>query len=352
LVERAAGGRDAPACVELAERFQRRGQVTAAIRELEKAVAWQPGLAEAHKQLGFCLAQVRDHPRAVAHLQRATALDPADWDGFAYLGTIYQHTGRYLDGARAFERASALNPRLADAHFHAGECYLAATLLDPATAAFRRALALQPENHTALFLLGQAYWWQGRLEEARREVAEAARLQPRNAKYLRTLGFIDADLPDTEANRRAAMEHLERAVALDPRAGTARYKLGTLYRRAGRWREAVAAWEAAAALQPARSELRIELGRGYQRLGRKREAAEQFARFRRLQAAEMHEKTLGYLRRETLVRPDDADARYRLGVFYQEQMRDPRRAAEQFQEALRLAPGHARARERLTRRER
>src|SRR5262249_28474832 len=154
-------------------------------------------------------------------------------------GTACQHSGRYLDGAHAFERAAALGPHLPEIPFHAGECYAAATFFDSAAAAFERALALDPRRPETHFRLGQAYWRSRRLEEARREVAEAVRLRPESAEYCRTLGLIEADLPDTDANRRAALEHLTRSLRLDSRSGTAHYRLGTLYRRLGRWHEAV-----------------------------------------------------------------------------------------------------------------
>jgi DNA-binding SARP family transcriptional activator len=72
------------------------------------AMKLDPNLATAHAALG--LVSVRDE-RAIAHYQRAIALDPQQSEYHRWLGQAYGNTGRSREALDEFKKAAELQPR-------------------------------------------------------------------------------------------------------------------------------------------------------------------------------------------------------------------------------------------------
>lgn len=141
--------------------------------------------------------------------------------------------GKTNDAAAAFDKALQLNPHLPGIHFELAELYRtgkgqAAT--DKAAAEFRLALSENPLNERALCRLGEIDDAAGRIEQADAEFARALELNPADGNAL--LGRANTR---SELNQPADAEQLlERTIQIEPTNATAHYRLGILYRRAGR----------------------------------------------------------------------------------------------------------------------
>ena len=99
-----------PGYVNLAQLLYTRGDDAGAERTLRAGLAATDD-ATLHHSLGLLLARQRRYDDALAELQRATSLDPAQ-AGFAYAYVVALNTlGRRADALRALERALADNPR-------------------------------------------------------------------------------------------------------------------------------------------------------------------------------------------------------------------------------------------------
>jgi tetratricopeptide (TPR) repeat protein len=175
---------------------------------------------------------------AVARAHRDAAAHPADADRAGALGRVL-HAWEQWDAAhRAYSRAQALAPRSFDWH------YLDAVVLQrqarplDAAAQLEAALALSPDDVPARMKLAEARLDAGNLGESRRLFA--ALTAPDCAPAVAFgLGRIAA----AEGQPRAAVEYLERAIALFPEFGAAHYALARAYRALGRQEEAQAALE-------------------------------------------------------------------------------------------------------------
>ena len=117
-----------------AQQAQARGDLKGAIRNYELIVKAQPGMAEAHANLGSLYYQAGDDSRATAALNRpeeamaeyrkALALNPQ-------VLNVHFAIGNLLWVQNDFERAIPellaelkLNPAHAEAHYEAGESYI------------------------------------------------------------------------------------------------------------------------------------------------------------------------------------------------------------------------------------
>lgn len=137
-----------------------------------------------------------------------------------------------------------------------------------AEALYRAVLAADPDHPDALQLLGVLLAQRGRAADGEVLVARAAALRP-HADILANLGTLRAGLGLTAAARSA----LEQALALDPGHAEARFNLGNLCGREGRWDEAVEHLTLAADRPPAGPEVLINLGIAL-RMGGRPDAAE------------------------------------------------------------------------------
>jgi tetratricopeptide (TPR) repeat protein len=89
------------------------GRFTEAVRELNRAVALNPGNFEAHYYLGSAYAELGRFDQAIAAYERVLSLRPDDLDTHYALGRIYLHRRQY-DAARRHARAvERLDPALA-----------------------------------------------------------------------------------------------------------------------------------------------------------------------------------------------------------------------------------------------
>ena len=102
--------RDAQTLYALAQQQDRAGDQTAAIANLERAVALEPGFASAHQLLGILHGESGDAARAATALARVVALEPDNARAHNNLGNALRTLGRRDEARAAFERAVELRP--------------------------------------------------------------------------------------------------------------------------------------------------------------------------------------------------------------------------------------------------
>lgn len=83
-----------------------------------RALALDPGHAEAHLNLGRLLHEAGDVAEAEAHYRTALQADPASARAFYNLGVALEDQGRGPAASEAYEAALRLDPHLAVAHFN------------------------------------------------------------------------------------------------------------------------------------------------------------------------------------------------------------------------------------------
>ncbi|HEX8772675.1 MAG TPA: tetratricopeptide repeat protein [Pyrinomonadaceae bacterium] len=174
----------------------------AAVIRLREALAEFPNSSKLWFALGVALFTNRKHDEAATAFERVVALSPKFAPALAYLGMIYDETGRYAEAVALYERAAAADERLAVAQYLLADAMMRQTSPDLARAELRlkRALELDETFSPARLTLAKLYVRAERLTEA--------------------------------------VTQLERLVAANPNLAEAQYQLGRLYMRLKRTAEA------------------------------------------------------------------------------------------------------------------
>ena len=307
------------------------GRYQEAILALREAADNDPGSADAQNALGAALEQAGNSEEARLYYEQAVELEPDLAVARVNLGVLLGRLGD-LDGAvRHLEAAVRLDPGQADVHVALGAALEARGRAAEAVQAFRNALARDPSLSRAHLRLGVLLGEAGQLEDALSHLREAGALAPESGEARHYLAVALLRLGDVTA----ALEQERRAIALAEAAGnadllgTARYTLGLLLRDTGELAEALESLEAARVRFPDNTDLLAEL-----------------AHTRHL--AGEHATAIEIQTRVVAARPADAEARYRLGVFFAASG-DRTAARGAFEASLRIQPGFAPAAEALDR---
>jgi tetratricopeptide (TPR) repeat protein len=138
---------------------------------VERALALNPNLAEAHAQMGRIKQQVDfDWAGADASIQRAIALEPGDPDIVRSAASSTAILGRFDEALALGRRAVDLDPLNAESWENLGENEFFMGKLDQAAADGKKALELSPDVWFSHGLLSQIYITQGRPQDALPEI--------------------------------------------------------------------------------------------------------------------------------------------------------------------------------------
>jgi TolB-like protein/Tfp pilus assembly protein PilF len=138
---------------------------------VERALALNPNLAEAHAQMGQIKRQVDfDWAGAHASFQRAVALDPGNPEVLRTAAGSAAMLGRVDEALRLHGRAVDLDPLNADSWESLAETEVFMGQLDQAAADCKKALELNPDVEAAHMMLSQIYVIQGRPQQALSEI--------------------------------------------------------------------------------------------------------------------------------------------------------------------------------------
>lgn len=227
----------------------KRGDMDAALQELEKAVADDPRNPDALSWLGFLLVQRNQPEQAIPHLEKSLALKPGVADTHTNLGNaLLLKPGRTqeetLRAITLFEKAVELSPSSSEANFNLGYAYSRTAQYAQAAESYRKAIALNEKDGRAWTNLGLALQNLGKNEEAAEALRKGAALAPQDAATWVNLGMME--LQRENGDKVAATNALETARKLDPGNYLVLINLGNLYVEAKRYPEAADAFGAAA----------------------------------------------------------------------------------------------------------
>ena len=230
------------------------GRLPEALRAFRRALECLPGYRSAGMNLGVTLSLLERPDEALDAFQALIGDDPRDVEALVNAGLSLQALGRMDEARDAYERALALDESHAVAWCYLGVLRNEALDTDGALEALQRAVELDPSDVEAWCELANVHEKSNDLEPAASALARAERLAPGHPQVA-----IDAARLDRRRDR--VDEALRRLQAVDARALPQRmaqeylYEAGTALDRAGREREAFAAFSEAnrvAALSPRR----------------------------------------------------------------------------------------------------
>lgn len=214
-------------------------------------------------------------------------LAPTFAEAYLNLGLVREEQGRHPEAIENFKKAIRLKPRLRGANLFLGIAEFRSNHLEPALDALRKETAANPKDANAWMWLGIVGMEKHDGDQAADALDKAAKLAPDNVDILYHRG---------QAHLMVSNQSYARMFKEDPKSWRVRQLLAQANAEAERHTDAIAEYQAAIQLAPNEPRLHEELGAEFRVAGKTAEAEEAF-------------------RRELEIDPDNAIARYKLGVI-------------------------------------
>ncbi len=145
----------------------------------EKAIALSPSTPLSYFVTGLVHRERGDWTKALAELEKATAIDPNYANAHVLLASLLYYDGRPEEGLERMKIAIRLNPRHPTNYpFHLGQAYFILQRYDEAIAAFREGLDILPSSERLRVWLAATYAQAGLIDDAEWEIEEVLMMNP------------------------------------------------------------------------------------------------------------------------------------------------------------------------------
>ena len=229
---------------KLSYALYRSGDNEGGVAEARAALARTPDNAEAHKNMGLNLGDMKQYDAAIAEYQKALAIKP-DYTAIHFdLGILYLDRGDYRNAISENRKTLASEPDNADAHYNLG-----------------KALQMADESGTAI-----------------NEFREAIRLRPEDSEWRMHLANLLADTGDREGG----VAEFRKLISKSPDSFYCHYCFANLLLKADRLDEAAKEYRAAIQLDKSSADAHYGLGMIFQRKNQQDEAMKEFEEASRL----------------------------------------------------------------------
>ncbi len=145
--------------------------------ELQKALAIDPRIPQAHYMLGELATFRADIDTAVQELIHEIAINPDFAMAYYKLGDAYSRREQWNLAIPQLERSIWLNPTYSGPYILLGKGYFKLGELSNAEGSLRRAIAMDPNNYSAHYILGQTLMQEGKTEDGKKMLERARELQ-------------------------------------------------------------------------------------------------------------------------------------------------------------------------------
>ena len=193
--------------------------------------------------------------------------------GLAYVsrGEIYKSRGNYVDAARDFEKATKIEPYNFDAHFQLGLMYQYLKRFNDAIGAYQKAVGIRPLDPDANMNLALTYSQVGDAQKGLPYAQHAVENAPGSATAHANLGTLYGLLGYSAL----AIAEFKKSIELDSKQPEVYVNLGEEYLRLGKWEQARQVLEDGKEFGPGPA-VSERLGLAYYKLGNLDKAADAY----------------------------------------------------------------------------
>jgi tetratricopeptide (TPR) repeat protein len=225
--------------------YYEHGDIAAAIREFEHALALDGGNVNVHNSLGVCYAVLGDYERALEQFSAALRLESAEYMAVYNIGLIHALLGRRDTALGFFLKAGGLRDDVFEILLQTGKLYLEMGQPQAARPFLERASRLRVKSGNVYRLLGDCHAAVGLPEKAIGAYQKAVKANPADSVALSALGCLFGEKGE---NPEIAMVFCRESVRLAPDNALFRRRLGALYVKLNRLQEALEEFEQAGRL--------------------------------------------------------------------------------------------------------
>ncbi len=207
--------------------------------QLQKALALDFALQEAHYNLALLYQRQRRFREALPFFKQVVLMNPDDWESFLRMAQCTAELGNLVDAEAFYAEALRLKPDLLEAAGGLAQVYLRTKRPDKAIAVLKEALTWHPQCVELRAALAFTYEQEGDYEQALLHFHRLVTDNPNDAQFFYHLGrcCLELDL------LREAEPFLAKAVRLDPESLEPIQTLGELYIRMDKVTEATTVLE-------------------------------------------------------------------------------------------------------------
>jgi arylsulfatase A-like enzyme/Flp pilus assembly protein TadD len=196
-------------------------------------------------------------------LERVLAEDEAILDAHQMLGQIAAGEHRWNDAIRHFQRALELNPEHERSLFELSKAYAELGRFDDALVGFRRYLDLHGSDVRASVAVSDIYVELGKFDDAAAVLEQASAEGEASAFFSNALGEVRVE----QGRDDEALPLFERAIDEDDEYALPHFNLGVLYEERGDVHSAIAQYERAIEIAPRYFKAQFNLGNIYASMG-------------------------------------------------------------------------------------
>jgi TolB-like protein/DNA-binding winged helix-turn-helix (wHTH) protein/Tfp pilus assembly protein PilF len=178
-------------------------------REFQRALALDPNDVTALEWHSVYLTAMGRFDEAITEVERARALDPLSASTNTDVGFVEYYSGHYADAEKQLRATIEMNPSFPLAHLWLGRAYQAQRRYDDAVAEYAAASKVLVDWPVTMAAIGHVYAISGRRQDAERVLQDLQNLQGRKYVTPYGLALVYAGLGD----RTSALDWLDRAVS-------------------------------------------------------------------------------------------------------------------------------------------
>ena len=164
--------------MQLSQFTMLRGDTPAAIRQMHKAIEWDPNSPPFHHDLAILLSTTGDTQSAVSSLREAIRLDPENAEYHYKLALALSELGSAAEATAALEKTVQLDPGYARAWYNLGLARSGMNQPREAIAALRKGEAADPSDAAIPYARATIHSRLGQKNEALAAAARALQLRP------------------------------------------------------------------------------------------------------------------------------------------------------------------------------
>jgi len=168
--------------------------------------------------------------KAIEEFEKVRKLEPKSLDFLLYTARLYSMMKRTQNAVALLNEAVQIEPENDQLHHSLALAYMAQNENEKAVATMRKALALNPQKDSYYFELGALMEKAGDYKGAIENMRQAIELNPLHSNAHNFLGYMYA-LEGRDLDQ--ALEHLKKALTIQPRNGYFLDSLGWIYFKKG-----------------------------------------------------------------------------------------------------------------------
>ena len=156
----------------------KKGDLTSAIKFMEKAVELDETSVYLKKELAIIYLQNQENSKALEIFEKIIDQHPDHIESLIMLAKIKQGMGHFEDAKKAYENVLSLDLKQKDIYLLLGDLYLRDNDFNNALRIYKQLVDNFPDSYVGYFFIGRVYAQQGDLDKAKKSFEKTLEIEP------------------------------------------------------------------------------------------------------------------------------------------------------------------------------